>query len=132
MGDREIRQAWETLWRESNGGQIVAPLDLVLQTIDVLILLDAKCKMMEKTHEAARLMGYEVVDDDCDQSQKSRNSVAKKEEPNMYTKKFSSILDVISHEIKDETVARWVSRYAMESEENTREVAEGLGYTYDD
>lgn len=34
-------------------------------------------------HEAARLMGYEVVEDDCDQSQKSRNSVAKKEEANM-------------------------------------------------
>ena len=30
-------------------------------------------------HEAARLMGYEVVEDDSDQSQKSRNSVAKKE-----------------------------------------------------
>ena len=34
-------------------------------------------------HEAASLMGYEVVEDDCDQSQKSRNSVAKKEEANM-------------------------------------------------
>ena len=34
-------------------------------------------------HEAARLMGYEVVEDDSDQSQKSRNSVAKKEEANM-------------------------------------------------
>ena len=34
-------------------------------------------------HEAARLMGYEVVEDDCDQSQISRNSVAKKEEANM-------------------------------------------------
>lgn len=55
-----------------------------------------------------------------------------KEETHIYTKKFSSILDVISHEIKDETVARWVSRYAMESEENTREVAEGLGYINDD
>lgn len=29
---------------------------------------------------SARLMGYEVVEDDCDQSQKSRNSVAKKED----------------------------------------------------
>ena len=29
-------------------------------------------------HEAARLMGYEVVEDDSDQSQKSFNSVAKK------------------------------------------------------
>ena len=47
MGDQEIRQAWEKLWKESNGGQIVAPLDLVLQTIDVLILLDVKCKMNE-------------------------------------------------------------------------------------
>ena len=34
-------------------------------------------------HEAARLMGYEVVEDDCNQLQKSRNSVAKKEEANM-------------------------------------------------
>lgn len=34
-------------------------------------------------HEAAHLMGYEVVEDDCDQSQKSRNSVAKKEEADM-------------------------------------------------
>ena len=34
-------------------------------------------------HEAARLMGYEIVEGDCDQLQKSRNSVAKKEEANM-------------------------------------------------
>ena len=54
-----------------------------------------------------------------------------KEETNMYTKKFSSILDVISHEIKDETVASWVSQWAMESEENTREVAEAFGYECD-
>lgn len=46
----------------------------------------------------------------------------------MYTKKFKSILDVIAHEIKDETIARWVSQWAMESEENSREVAEELGY----
>ena len=37
----------------------------------------------EHPHEAARLMGYEVADNDCNQSQKSRNSVAKKEEANM-------------------------------------------------
>ncbi len=37
----------------------------------------------DNPNEAARLMGYEVVEDDCDQSQKSRNSVAKKEEANM-------------------------------------------------
>ncbi len=54
MGDQEVRQAWEKLWRESNGGQIVAPLDLVLQTIDVLILLDVKCKMLEKHNTNAR------------------------------------------------------------------------------
>lgn len=38
---------------------------------------------VDNPHEAARLMGYEVVEDDCDQSQISRNSVAKKEEANM-------------------------------------------------
>ena len=32
---------------------------------------------------AARLMGYEVVEDDCNQLQKSCNSVAKKEDANM-------------------------------------------------
>ena len=37
----------------------------------------------EHPREAAALMGYEVVEDDSDQSQKSRNSVAKKEEANM-------------------------------------------------
>ena len=37
----------------------------------------------EHPHEAARLMGYEVADNDCNQSQKSRNLVAKKEEANM-------------------------------------------------
>ena len=39
-------------------------------------------------HEAARLMGYKVAEDDCDQSQKSRNSVAKKEEANMDNNQF--------------------------------------------
>ena len=46
----------------------------------------------------------------------------------MYTKKFSSILDVISHELSDEDLIRWVSQRAMESEENSREVAEKFGY----
>lgn len=43
------------------------------------------CEPWAETHpnEAARLMGYEVVEDDSDQSQKSRNPVAKKEEANM-------------------------------------------------
>ena len=46
---------------------------------------DLSCRDWVLTHAnmAARLMGYEVVEDDCDQSQKSRNSVAKKEEANM-------------------------------------------------
>ena len=34
---------------------------------------------VDNPREAARLMGYEVVEDDCDQSQKSRNSVTKKD-----------------------------------------------------
>lgn len=51
-----------------------------------------------------------------------------KEETHMYTKKFSSILDVISHELSDEDLIRWVSQRAMESEANSREVAEMFGY----
>lgn len=45
-------------------------------------------------HEAARLMGYEVVEDDCDQSQKSRNSVSKKEETNMDKPRICDVLGV--------------------------------------
>lgn len=46
-------------------------------------------------HEAARMMGYEVVEDeDCDQSQKSRNSVAKKEDTNMDKPRICEVLGV--------------------------------------
>jgi len=46
----------------------------------------------DNPNEAARLMGYEVVEDDCDQSQKSRNSVAKKEEANMNKPRICEVL----------------------------------------
>ena len=47
--------------------------------------LEKSCALWVETypHEAAHLMGYKVVEDDCDQLQKSRNSVVKKEESNM-------------------------------------------------
>nr|DAG30833.1 MAG TPA: hypothetical protein [Caudoviricetes sp.] len=45
-------------------------------------------------HEAARLMGYDMVEDDCDQSQKSRNSVSKKEEANMDKPRICEVLGV--------------------------------------
>lgn len=49
-----------------------------------LVWKNVNCTLFRNNpYEAARLMGYEVVEDDCDQSQKSRNSVAKKEEANM-------------------------------------------------
>ena len=48
----------------------------------------------DNPNEAARLMGYEVVEDDCDQSQKSRNSLAKKEEANMDKPRICEVLGV--------------------------------------
>lgn len=48
----------------------------------------------ENAEEVARMMGYEVVENDCDQSQKSRNSVAKKEEANMDKPKICDVLGV--------------------------------------
>lgn len=48
----------------------------------------------DNPNEAVRLMGYEVVEDDCDQSQKSRNSVAKKEEANMDKPRICEVLGV--------------------------------------
>lgn len=50
----------------------------------------------DNPNEAARLMGYEVVEDDCDQSQKSRKKVAiqsqKKEEDNMNKPRICEVL----------------------------------------
>ena len=46
----------------------------------------------DNPNEAARLMGYEAVEDDCDQSQKSSNSVAKKEEANMNKPRICEVL----------------------------------------
>ena len=70
------------------------------------IINGEKCTewVLSHPHEAARLMGYEVVEDDCDQSQKSRNSVAKKEEANMDKPRICEILGVVPGEeffIKD-------------------------------
>ena len=49
-----------------------------------LVWRNVNCELFRNNpYEAARLMGYEVVEDDYDQSQKSRNSVAKKEDANM-------------------------------------------------
>lgn len=52
----------------------------------------------DNPNEAARLMGYEVVEDDCDQSPKSRNSVAKKEEANMNKPRICEVLGVEGEE----------------------------------
>ena len=48
---------------------------------------------VKNPHEASRLMGYEIVDD-CDQSQKSFNSAAKKEEDNMDKPRICEVLGV--------------------------------------
>ena len=56
---------------------------------------------------AARLMGYEVVEDDCDQLQKSRNSVAKKEKANMET----PICPVCKNELPEPFVDGYVCPY---------------------
>ena len=82
-------------WRDKSTGQIFESLHAVLNELKCpnvkdcreCILSNRFCatrKMIEeKPEEFVALMGYEVVEDDCDQSQKSRNSVAKKEEANM-------------------------------------------------
>ena len=49
----------------------------------------------ENRKKTARLMGYEVVEDDCDQSQKSRNSVAfGQKEANMDKPRICEVLGV--------------------------------------
>lgn len=65
--------------------------------------------------EAARLMGYEVVEDDSDQSQKSFNSVAKKEEANMDKPRICEVLGVEPEEkfeIRGNTLGRFrINKY---------------------
>ena len=71
--------------------------DCFLQTCPLKAKTDGKpCADWANAYprEAAGLMGYEVVDDDCDQLQKSRNSVAKKEEANMDKPIICEILGV--------------------------------------
>ena len=48
----------------------------------------------EHPHEAARMMGYEVLEDDCNQLQKSCNSVAINEEANMDEQGICEVLGV--------------------------------------
>lgn len=62
---------------------------------------------VDSPHEAARLMGFEVVEDYCDQSQISRNSVAKKEEANMET----PICPVCKNELPEPFVDGYVCPY---------------------
>ena len=70
-------------------------------------LSELKRILGEKCEEAARLMGYEVVEDYCDQSQISRNSVAKKEEANMET----PICPVCKNELPEPFVDGYVCPY---------------------
>ena len=69
-------------FRNAKTGEMYTTDRLILEWLRFRSIRDTEW-MKEHPHEAARLMGYEVVEDDCDQSQKSRNSVAKKEEANM-------------------------------------------------
>ena len=48
----------------------------------------------ENAEEVARLMGYDVVEDNCDQLQKSRNSVAKEEDAKMDKPRICEVLGV--------------------------------------
>ena len=67
-----------------------------------LVWKNVSCgRLKENPHEAARLMGYEVVEDDCDQSQISCNQVAnksQKEEANMDKPRICEILGVVPGE----------------------------------
>lgn len=71
-------------------------------------------------YEAARLMGYEVVEDDCDQSQISCNQVAnksQKEEANMDKPRICEVLGVEPEEkfeIRGNTLGRFrINKYGI-------------------
>ena len=79
----DILDKWEFFYGQRAGRELWADKTREMQDKDI-IDFNQDMRMVQKwVREAASLMGYEVVEDDCDQSQKSRNSVAKKEEANM-------------------------------------------------
>ena len=114
-------------WRDKSTGQIFESLHAVLNELKCpnvkdcreCILSNRFCatrKMIEeKPEEFVALMGYEVVEDDCDQSQKSRNSVAKKEDVNMDKPRICEVLGVEPEEkfeIRGNTLGRFrINKY---------------------
>lgn len=114
-------------WCDKSTGQIFESLHAVLNELKCpnvkdcreCILSNRFCatrKMIEeKPEEFVALMGYEVVEDDCDQSQKSRNSVAKKEDVNMDKPRICEVLGVEPEEkfeIRGNTLGRFrINKY---------------------
>ena len=79
----DILSRWAFFFGQRSGRELWADKTREMQDKDI-VDFNQDMRMVQKwVREAARLMGYEVVEDDCDQSQISRNSVAKKEEANM-------------------------------------------------
>lgn len=79
----DILSRWAFFFGQRSGRELWADKTREMQDKDI-IDFNQDMRMVQKwVREAASLMGYEVVEDDCDQSQISRNSVAKKEEANM-------------------------------------------------
>ena len=79
----DILSRWAFFFGQRSGRELWADKTREMQDKDI-VDFNQDMRMVQKwVREAARLMGYEVVEDDCDQSQISRNSVAKKEKANM-------------------------------------------------
>lgn len=84
----DILSKWDFFFGQRAGRELWADKPREVREQDIEIFTRDMETVQEYVDEAAALMGYEVVEDDSDQSQKSRNSVAKKEEANMDNNQF--------------------------------------------
>lgn len=75
----DILSKWDFFFGQRAGRELWADKPREVREQDIEIFTRDMETVQEYVDEAAALMGYEVVEDDSDQSQKSRNSVAKKE-----------------------------------------------------
>ena len=101
----------------SRTGEVFSVKELPMQWLRFLKFRDTEW-VKAHPHEAARLMGYEVVEDDCDQSQISCNQVAnksQKEEANMDKPRICEVLGVEPEEkfeIRGNTLGRFrINKY---------------------
>ena len=90
----EILSKWDFFYGQRAGRELWADKPKKVQDQDIANFNRDMETVKNLVNEAARLMGYEVVEDDCDQSQKVAIQFQKKEDTNMDKPRICEVLGV--------------------------------------